>query len=280
MGILKRLALAMVMMAAVMSLVYLGGDPRPAPAATRAEQPETGSPLGPAALGPRAPDPAAAERATEPRMRARQADPARAQPQGPAVYPRPPASLDGVKLTPGRWVMPMKPRAYRVGCGYACYVSDSGLPHTGQDFPAAEGTPVRSVGAGLVIRSESIYLTDGEKHYCPTRPICGQNWTSYGNFVEIQDAADPTLTVWYAHLATRAVSAGQRVATGQPIGSSGNVGNSEGPHLHFEIRRTDRAEDPMPILRSRGAVPQPGAVPTQPLPPPAAPAPSPAPAVP
>ena len=167
-----------------------------------------------------------------------------------------------MKLTPGRWVMPMRPRSYRVGCAYACYVSDSGLAHTGQDFPVAEGTRVRSVGAGIVIRSESIYFGEGEKRYCPTRPICGQNWTSYGNFVEIQDGTDPTLTVWYAHLATRTVVAGQRVATGQPIGTSGNVGNSEGPHLHFEIRRNDRAEDPLPILRSRGAVPQPGPVPT------------------
>lgn len=247
-------------MATVMALVYLGGDPRPAPATVRADEPETGSPLRSAAPGPVAPDPNSADRLREPRIPPREAG--SGKPPGPAVYPRPPASLDGVKLTPGRWVMPMRPRTYRVGCAYACYVSDSGLPHTGQDFPVSEGTPVRSVGSGTVIRSESIYIADGEKRYCPTRPICGENWTSYGNFVEIQDATDPTLTVWYAHLATRTVMAGQRVATGQSIGTSGNVGNSEGPHLHFEIRRDDHAEDPMPILRARGTVPQPGPVPT------------------
>jgi murein DD-endopeptidase MepM/ murein hydrolase activator NlpD len=157
--------------------------------------------------------------------------------------------------------MPMAPRSYRVGCAYACYVSDSGLPHTGQDFPVAVGTPVRSVGAGRVLRSESIYWENGEKAYCQTRPICGRDWTSYGNFVEIQDATDPTLTIWYAHLSTRGVVPGQWLAAGQPIGRSGNVGNSEGPHLHFEIRRDNKAMDPMPVLRSRGAVALPGAPP-------------------
>ena len=155
----------------------------------------------------------------------------------------------------------MAPRTYRVGCAWACYVSDSGLPHTGQDFPTEAGTPVRSVGAGVVVRSESIYLDQGEKTYCTALPICGQDWTSYGNFIQIRDATDPTLTIWYAHLAGRRVAAGQRVSTGQVIAASGNVGNSEGPHLHFEIRRDDRAEDPMPLLHRRGAVPQPGPVP-------------------
>lgn len=265
MGILKRLTLATLIMAAVMGLVHLSGDPPPAPASTRQELPETGSPLTTDAPGARGAESVGAGRVREPRSAVRTPRPNSDRLQGPAVLPRPPASLDGVPLTPGRWVMPMAPRSYRMGCAYACYVSDSGLPHTGQDFPVAEGTPVRSVGAGIVIRSESIYLHDGEKRYCPTRPICGQDWTSYGNFVEIQDATDPSLTVWYAHLGTRTVVAGHRVATGQVIGTSGNVGNSEGPHLHFEIRRGERSEDPMPILRARGAVPQPGPVPAPPI---------------
>ena len=268
MSLFKRLAVAVLIMGVVMGAVHLAGDPGPAPAAARADltheardrpsdQLEQGS-----QLGPKVPAVGTRSGAKEPRASSRR--PGSDEPQGPSVFPRPPASLDGVPLTARRWVMPMAPRSYRVGCAWACYISDSGLPHTGQDFPAAEGTPVRSIGAGVVIRSESIYVDGGEKAYCPTLPICGSDWTSYGNFIQIQDAVDPSLTVWYAHLATRSVAAGTRVATGQLIGTSGNVGNSEGPHLHFEIRLADRAEDPIPLLRSRGAAPLPGPVPAPP----------------
>jgi murein DD-endopeptidase MepM/ murein hydrolase activator NlpD len=39
----------------------------------------------------------------------------------------------------------------------------------------------------------------------------------------------------YAHLATIAVSAGDAVAMGQPIGTMGNSGRSDVRHLHFEL---------------------------------------------
>lgn len=60
----------------------------------------------------------------------------------------------------------------------------------------------------------------------------------YGNLVKIEHA-DGYFT-YYAHLSSRAVTAGQRVAKGQPIGSLGNTskpGNNITPHLHFEVRK-------------------------------------------
>ncbi|MEU0581336.1 M23 family metallopeptidase, partial [Streptomyces griseoincarnatus] len=58
-----------------------------------------------------------------------------------------------------------------------------------------------------------------------------------------------------AHLSSVNVKVGQVVKTGQKIASSGNTGNSSGPHLHFEIRTTPNygsAVDPAKFLRSHG----------------------------
>jgi len=57
-----------------------------------------------------------------------------------------------------------------------------------------------------------------------------QGYRSYGRYITISGDGYKTL---YAHLSSRGVSAGQTVRGGQPIGRSGNTGNSTGPHLHF-----------------------------------------------
>jgi murein DD-endopeptidase MepM/ murein hydrolase activator NlpD len=40
----------------------------------------------------------------------------------------------------------------------------------------------------------------------------------------------------YGHMSRRAVSVGQHVSAGQIIGYVGSTGNSDGDHLHFEVR--------------------------------------------
>ncbi|MEU0371093.1 LysM peptidoglycan-binding domain-containing M23 family metallopeptidase [Streptomyces sp. NPDC006283] len=105
--------------------------------------------------------------------------------------------------------------------------------HTGVDFAASSGTPVKAVGAGTVVSA---------------------GWSgAYGNEVVIQHT-DGTYSQ-YAHLSSLGVSSGQSVSGGQQIGLSGSTGNSSGPHLHFEIRTGPSYGsdiDPLAYLREHG----------------------------
>jgi murein DD-endopeptidase MepM/ murein hydrolase activator NlpD len=55
----------------------------------------------------------------------------------------------------------------------------------------------------------------------------------------------------YGHLSSVDVRVGERVEGGQRIGLSGQTGNASAPHLHFEIQRRGRPEDPVPLLGGR-----------------------------
>ena len=85
--------------------------------------------------------------------------------------------------------------------------------HTGWDQRAPRGSPVRAMAAGAVVFAGRLEIR--------------------GNYALI----DHGLGIYsgYAHFADLLVAAGQTVAAGQIIGSSGNTGRSSGPHLHWEI---------------------------------------------
>lgn len=65
----------------------------------------------------------------------------------------------------------------------------------------------------------------------------------YGNLIVINHGGG--YYSYYAHLNTRAVTAGQAVLRGQAIGTVGNTskpGNNILPHLHYEVRYPDRSQ--------------------------------------
>ncbi len=129
------------------------------------------------------------------------------------------------------WVAPVE--AYELSASFGSGGRRWANRHTGQDFAVPVGTPVRSVGAGRVVKVS-----------------CGG---AFGIQVVVQHAGG--YYTQYAHLAAVAVDQGDRVRPGQWVGQSGSTGNSTGPHLHFEVRITPEmgsALDPVPWLSRHG----------------------------
>jgi murein DD-endopeptidase MepM/ murein hydrolase activator NlpD len=87
--------------------------------------------------------------------------------------------------------------------------------HLGTDFAAPTGTPIRSVGDGLV--EEAQYKSNN------------------GNYVKVRHNA--TYTTQYLHMSRIAsgVKAGTRVKQGQVIGYVGSTGLATGPHLCYRF---------------------------------------------
>lgn len=118
----------------------------------------------------------------------------------------------GGKTSPiagGKWGYAYGSRNSRYSSGY----------HTGWDFSTRQGTPVRAAAGGVV-------------------SYTGSTRGGYGTYVKVKHS-DGTTSL-YGHLSGYNVKAGQKVRPGQVIARSGNTGNSSGPHLHFEVRKTDR----------------------------------------
>ncbi|MCL2819073.1 MAG: peptidoglycan DD-metalloendopeptidase family protein [Actinomycetia bacterium] len=93
-------------------------------------------------------------------------------------------------------------------CGY------HGSGHEGQDIGTGSGTnTIFAAAAGQIVQA---------------------GWNGgYGNFISI-DHGNGVVTQ-YGHLSFIAVSVGQVVAAGQPIGNAGSTGYSFGNHLHFNV---------------------------------------------
>jgi murein DD-endopeptidase MepM/ murein hydrolase activator NlpD len=100
--------------------------------------------------------------------------------------------------------------------------------HTGLDFRAATGDPVRATANGKVASS---------------------GWAGgYGRMVEIDHGNG--LSTRYGHLSEIDVKVGDQIKIGQVIGAVGSTGRSTGPHLHYETRIDGEAVDPQKFLRA------------------------------
>jgi murein DD-endopeptidase MepM/ murein hydrolase activator NlpD len=128
-----------------------------------------------------------------------------------------------------KWAAPVVAE-HRVSARFGATSRHWRTTHTGQDFAAPMGTPVRAAGDGTVVAA---------------------GWDGpYGRKMEILHP-DGSVT-YYAHLASFAVREG-KVRAGEVIAEMGSSGNSTGPHLHFEARPAGGAPvNPEEFLRSRG----------------------------
>ncbi len=137
-------------------------------------------------------------------------------------------TLDGQSL---RRAYLTSPVAFtRISSGFAMRlhpIQQTWRAHLGTDMAAPSGTPVRTVGQGVV---EFAGVQNG-----------------YGNVVYVKHA-NQHVTV-YAHLSRIDVRKGESIEQGETIGAVGATGWATGPHLHFEFRVNGQHQDPMSIAR-------------------------------
>ena len=118
----------------------------------------------------------------------------------------------------------------RVSSGFSMRVhpiSGKWKRHTGIDFAAVSGTPIRASADGVIERAG---------------PSGG-----YGNMVIVKHWSNYTTA--YAHMSrfAKGIRKGSRVSQGEVIGYVGSTGWSTGPHLHYEFRVNNVPKDPNSI---------------------------------
>ena len=127
----------------------------------------------------------------------------------------------------GTFIRPIAGAPINSGFGYRTDpVTGTQALHSGVDFGASCGTPIRAAGSGKILSAA---------------PNSG-----YGNATVINHGGG--LATLYGHQSAFAVSAGQVVTQGQVIGYVGSTGKSTGCHLHFEVRVNGNPVNPLGYL--------------------------------
>ncbi|MDX8336773.1 MULTISPECIES: peptidoglycan DD-metalloendopeptidase family protein [Cetobacterium] len=101
------------------------------------------------------------------------------------------------------------------------------LNHAGVDLKAKTGTRVSSAREGVV-------------------SFAGRA-SGYGKLIIIKHADG--YETRYAHLSRIDVKKGQKISQNQMIALSGATGRVSGPHLHFEIRKNGKIQNPLTYLK-------------------------------
>ncbi len=101
-------------------------------------------------------------------------------------------------------------------------------PHHGIDYAAPSGTPVYTVGDGVVIKR-------------------GYQKSGGGNYITIKH--NGTYSTTYMHLSgyAKGMQVGKHVKQGDLIGYVGKTGLATGPHLDFRFYRNGKAMDPLKV---------------------------------
>ena len=99
--------------------------------------------------------------------------------------------------------------------------------HTGVDYAASRGTPVRTTGDGTVVFADKK--------------------GGYGNLVEIKHTED--YSTRYAHLNKfhSKIKVGGKVNQSETIGYVGRTGTATGDHLHYEFRVNGKHTNPLTV---------------------------------
>ena len=140
-------------------------------------------------------------------------------------------TFDGQSLRKAFLASPLEFTRMSSGYGIRVHpITNDKRAHKGIDYAAPTGTPIRTVGDGVV-------------EFASTQ-------RGYGNVIEIKHR-DGKSTL-FAHLSRIDVQKGQKVEQGEIIGAVGSTGFSTGPHLHFEFRVDGEHRDPLTLVAEGG----------------------------
>jgi len=95
--------------------------------------------------------------------------------------------------------------------------------HKGLDFAGKMGAKIVAVASGVVSWAGPRY--------------------GYGNLVEINHGNG--ISTRYGHARDVLVKVGDKIKKGDVVALMGSTGRSTGPHVHFEVRKNDKAVDPL-----------------------------------
>jgi len=101
-------------------------------------------------------------------------------------------------------------------------------PHSGTDFDAEEGTPVKAPNRGKVVLVSELYYS--------------------GNTVILDHGQG--LYSYFGHLSRFAVEEGQMIAPGDRVGDVGATGRVTGAHLHWTVRLNGTRVDPLSLMEA------------------------------
>jgi len=101
-------------------------------------------------------------------------------------------------------------------------------PHLGVDYAAAKGTPVHSIGDGIITRK-------------------GYQKGGGGNYMYIKHNSVYTTSYMHLNNYARGIHTGVRVHQGQLIGYVGMTGLATGPHLDFRVYKNGAPMDPLKV---------------------------------
>jgi murein DD-endopeptidase MepM/ murein hydrolase activator NlpD len=154
----------------------------------------------------------------------------------PVSSPAPAIDAGAVQTLEGRWGSDCTDASREHGLRFewpvagrltSAYGQRRGRPHDGIDIGAARGTTIHAAESGKVV-------------YAANR------LGAYGRIVIVKHVG--SWATVYAHNDENLVEEGDFVEQGDPIARVGRTGNASAPHLHFEIRRSNRPRDPISCL--------------------------------
>lgn len=134
------------------------------------------------------------------------------------------------KLSTTPSILPIAGGKLISGFGKRIHPFHKGLyEHPGVDIAASRGTEIVATADGYISDLTRSDLLAG-----------------YGNQIEITHNED--LVTRYAHLEEILVKRGQKIKKGQVIGTVGNSGGSIAPHLHYEVLKKGKEQNPVYYL--------------------------------